>query len=86
MNDDSINLDDLSHLPFEEAVSELENIIAKLERGDVTLDESISIYERGEALKSHCEFLLCSAEKRIEQIKLNRDNKIQSVKPFDEKN
>ncbi|MEG8099440.1 exodeoxyribonuclease VII small subunit [Candidatus Liberibacter brunswickensis] len=82
---DIVNKDDLSHLPFEEAVSELENIIVKLERGDVTLDESISIYERGEALKLHCESLLCSAENRIEQIKLDRDNKIKSLKPFDDK-
>ncbi|AKK20187.1 exodeoxyribonuclease VII small subunit [Candidatus Liberibacter africanus] len=83
---DAINKDNLSKMPFEEAVSELENIIVKLERGDVTLDESISIYERGEALKLHCESLLCSAENRIEQIKLNRDNTIQSLKPFDDKN
>ncbi|KGB27888.1 exodeoxyribonuclease VII small subunit [Candidatus Liberibacter solanacearum] len=80
---DLVNKNDISLLPFEQAVSELENIITKLERGDVTLDESISIYERGEALKLHCESLLCSAEKRIEQIKLNRDNKIKGVEPFD---
>ncbi|MBL0848782.1 MAG: exodeoxyribonuclease VII small subunit [Candidatus Liberibacter ctenarytainae] len=78
----AINKDDITHLPFEQAVSELENIVTKLERGDVTLDESIAIYERGDALKQHCEALLSAAENKIEQIKLNRDNKIQGIEPF----
>ncbi|MUZ96498.1 exodeoxyribonuclease VII small subunit, partial [Agrobacterium vitis] len=42
-------------------VAELESIVARLERGDVALDESISIYERGELLKKHCEALLSAA-------------------------
>ncbi|MBY7649027.1 MAG: exodeoxyribonuclease VII small subunit [Candidatus Liberibacter europaeus] len=80
---DSVNQDDVSQLPFEQAVSELEDIVTKLERGNTTLNESISIYERGEALKKHCESLLYAAERRIEQIKLNRDNEIQGVEAFD---
>ena len=57
---------DVSALSFEQAVEELEKIVAALERGDVPLDRSIEIYERGEALKKHCETLLSAAENRIE--------------------
>mgnify|MGYP000901331895 CR=1 FL=1 len=61
---------DLSKVPFEKALAELESIVTKLERGEASLDESIAIYERGEALKRHCEALLKSAEARIEKITL----------------
>ncbi|WP_337266277.1 exodeoxyribonuclease VII small subunit [Oryzifoliimicrobium ureilyticus] len=74
---------DVTELSFEKAVAELESIVARLERGDVALDESISIYERGEALKKHCEMLLTSAENRIEKIRLDRSGKPQSVEPLD---
>ncbi|MBA5723757.1 exodeoxyribonuclease VII small subunit [Candidatus Liberibacter sp.] len=83
--DNSTNQGDLSNLSFEKAISELEDIVIKLERGDVALDQSISIYERGEALKQHCEALLTSAEHRIEKIKLDRDGKIQGLEPLDKK-
>ena len=53
---------DVTGLSFERAVEELESIVARLERGDVALEESIKIYERGEALKKHCEKLLSAAE------------------------
>lgn len=68
---------------FEKAVAELENIVARLERGDVALEESIAIYERGEALKKHCEKLLTTAENRIEKIRLDRAGKPQGVEPLD---
>ena len=55
-------------LSFEDALKELEEIVAKLERGDVELEESIAIYERGAALKAHCEARLKSAELKVEQI------------------
>jgi exodeoxyribonuclease VII small subunit len=42
-------------MPFEKALAELEEIVRRLERGDVPLEDSIAIYERGEALKKHCE-------------------------------
>ncbi len=45
-------------LSFEAALAELEKIVGKLERGDVELEQSIKIYERGEALKNHCAALL----------------------------
>jgi exodeoxyribonuclease VII small subunit len=74
---------DVSSLSFEKAVEELEAIVAALERGDVALDKSIEIYERGEALKKHCEALLGAAENRIEKIRLDRAGKPQGVEPLD---
>jgi exodeoxyribonuclease VII small subunit len=74
---------DLSSYTFEKAVAELENIVTRLERGDVALDESIAIYERGEALKKHCETLLNAAEKRIEKIRLDRSGKPTGTEPLD---
>ncbi|MEM9669346.1 MAG: exodeoxyribonuclease VII small subunit [Pseudomonadota bacterium] len=55
-------------MSFEEALKELEVIVGKLESGDVELEQSIAIYERGAALKSHCETKLKSAELKVEQI------------------
>ncbi|MBP1859544.1 exodeoxyribonuclease VII small subunit [Rhizobium herbae] len=74
---------DVSSLSFEKAVEELEAIVSALERGDVALDKSIEIYERGEALKKHCETLLGAAENRIEKIRLDRAGKPQGVEPLD---
>lgn len=55
-------------LSFEEALAELEGIVRQLEAGDVELEKSIAIYERGAALKAHCEARLKSAELKVEQI------------------
>ncbi len=55
-------------LSFEAALRELESIVDKLERGDVELEQSIEIYERGAALKAHCEAKLKAAELKVEQI------------------
>jgi len=55
-------------MSFEEALAELEGIVKKLEAGEVELEESIAIYERGAALKAHCETRLKSAELKVEQI------------------
>ena len=74
---------DLAGLPFEKALAELESIVARLERGDVPLEESLSIYARGEALKAHCETLLRSAEARIEKITLGSDGMPKGVEPLD---
>jgi len=79
---ENANTADVSGYSFEKAVAELESIVARLERGDVALDESIAIYERGEALKSHCEGLLKAAEARIEKISL-RNGKPVGTEPLD---
>ena len=75
--------EDISKLPFERAMAELEKIVADLEKGQVPLEESIAIYERGEALKKHCERLLAKAEARIEKITLGADGKPKGVEPLD---
>ena len=80
---DSATNTDIAALSFEKAVAELESIVNRLERGDVALDESIAIYERGEALKKHCETLLSAAENRIEKIRLDRTGKPQGTEPLD---
>ncbi len=81
---ETANTTEVKDLSFEQAVAELENIVARLERGDVALDQSIAIYERGEALKKHCEKLLSAAESRIEKIRLDRAGNPQGAEPLDE--
>jgi exodeoxyribonuclease VII small subunit len=70
-------------LPFEKALAELEEIVRRLERGDVPLEDSIAIYERGEALKKHCEALLKKAEARIEKITVGPDGQASGTAPLD---
>jgi exodeoxyribonuclease VII small subunit len=77
------NHDDVTAMSFEAALAELEGIVSKLESGQAPLAESIAIYERGEALKAHCESLLKSAEARIEKITLSRDGKPVGTEPLD---
>lgn len=74
---------DIKRMSFEEALDALERIVSDLERGDVALDVSIRIYERGEKLKNHCERLLSAAEDRIEKIKLSRAGKPTGTEPLD---
>jgi exodeoxyribonuclease VII small subunit len=74
---------DIAGMPFEQAMKELEGIVTRLERGDVPLEDSIAIYERGERLKEHCEALLRRAEARIEKITLGADGKPTGTQPLD---
>ena len=67
--------DDIDGLAFEQALQELETIVSSLESGQVSLEDSIKLYERGEKLKARCEMLLKSAEARIEKITLSADGK-----------
>ena len=62
---DAIAVDQMS---FEAALRELEQIVARLEQGEVDLEDSIALYERGQALKHHCEKKLKAAESRLEKI------------------
>ncbi|HEY4201127.1 MAG TPA: exodeoxyribonuclease VII small subunit [Devosiaceae bacterium] len=75
--------EDVKAMSFEKALEELETIVQKLESGRAPLQESIVIYERGEALKTHCETLLKTAEARIEKITLSRDGKPTGTEPLD---
>ena len=74
---------EITKLPFERALAELETIVDQLEKGQVPLEASITLYERGEALKKHCEGLLKIAESRIEKITLGADGKPKGVEPLD---
>lgn len=60
--------DDIASLSFEKALAELEEIVQKLESGQAALEDSIALYERGAALKAHCEKTLKSAQEKIEKI------------------
>jgi exodeoxyribonuclease VII small subunit len=73
----------IAALPFEEAMRQLEAIVAELERGDVSLEASIALYEKGEALKKRCETLLAEAQMRIEKITLGSDGKPTGKVPLD---
>ena len=74
---------DVSKLPFEKALAELESIVQKLERGDVALEESVAIYERGEALKRRCEELLRQAEARVDKITTDANGQPNGTEPLD---
>jgi exodeoxyribonuclease VII small subunit len=74
---------DIGKMSFEAALAELEEIVQALERGDVELEKSIRIYERGEALKNRCSTLLAAAENKIEKIRLSREGQAVGVEPLD---
>jgi exodeoxyribonuclease VII small subunit len=74
---------DISKMTFEQALQELEKIVGGLEGGNIALDQSIEQYERGEALRAHCQKLLQAAEAKVEKIKLGPDGKPQGTEPLD---
>ncbi|MDQ0302306.1 exodeoxyribonuclease VII small subunit [Ancylobacter polymorphus] len=74
---------DVNALSFEKALAELETIVAKLEGGNVPLEESIALYARGEALKARCDALLKDAEARVEKITLGADGRPTGIQPLD---
>jgi len=74
---------DLSALSFEDALKRLEAIVARLESGDATLEDSITLYAEGDALRAQCEARLKAAQARIEKITLGADGKPDGTAPFD---
>jgi exodeoxyribonuclease VII small subunit len=72
---------DISGLSFEQALGELETIVAKLERGDAALEDAIGLYERGAALKALCEQKLSDARLRVEQVVLAGDGSPSALEP-----
>jgi exodeoxyribonuclease VII small subunit len=74
---------DIAEMPFEKALHELEQIVSQLERGDVPLEKSIEIYDRGNRLKAHCEQLLKKAELKVEVITQSADGKAAGTRPLD---
>ncbi len=74
----------IEDLSFEQALAELEQIVSRLERGEVPLAESIAIYERGDALRKHCDALLKQAEARVEKIRVGDDGGPEGSEPLDD--
>jgi exodeoxyribonuclease VII small subunit len=70
-------------LSFEAALEELETIVSRLEQGEVDLEDSIALYERGMALKAHCEKKLKGAEMRLEKIVLGPDGAAKGTEPME---
>lgn len=73
----------VTEMSFEQAMSELEKVLGQLERGDVALDESIALYERGAALKKRCEDKLKEAEEKVAAITLDGDGAATGAKPVE---
>lgn len=72
----------IDQLSFENALEELETIVRKLEAGEAPLEDSIAAYERGTALKRHCEEKLREAQIKIEKISIS-DNNTVKTQPLD---
>lgn len=73
----------LEKLSFEDALKELTDIVGKMESGNVPLEDSVKLYERGDSLRKHCEQKLADAQAKIEKINVNKDGSL-STAPLDE--
>lgn len=73
----------VAEMSFEQALGELEQVVSKLERGDVPLEDSIKLYERGAELKAHCEAKLKDAEEKVAQITLGSDGSPTGTTPVE---
>ena len=76
------NTKSIESLNFEDALGELEAIVRSLETGQAPLEDSIAAYERGIALKKHCEAKLREAQAKIEKITVNKNGSIKT-EPLD---
>ncbi|WP_375254087.1 exodeoxyribonuclease VII small subunit [Yoonia sp.] len=74
---------DVKKMSFEDAIKELETVVGQLERGDVALDDSIALYERGAALKARCEAKLKEAEEKVAKITLGEGGAPKGTAPLD---
>ncbi|MEY1557188.1 exodeoxyribonuclease VII small subunit [Yoonia sp. R2331] len=77
-------MSDVDAMSFEDAMKELEQVVGQLERGDVALDESIKLYERGAALKARCEAKLKEAEEKVAKITLDGSGQPTGTAPLDD--
>ena len=73
----------ITELSFEDALKRLEAIVQRLESGEATLDESISLYAEGDRLRAQCEARLQAAQARIDKITLGADGRPAGAQPFD---
>jgi len=74
---------EIASLSFEEALAQLEKIVAQLESGNAALEDSIDLYERGNLLKAHCEARLKAAEAKVEKITLSASGAATGTAPLD---
>jgi exodeoxyribonuclease VII small subunit len=74
---------DIAAMTFEDALRALEEIVRKLESGEVPLDDSVDLYTRGDALRLHCQARLDAAHARIEKIVAGPDGSATGTQPFD---
>ena len=74
---------DIAAMTFEDALRALEEVVRGLESGEVPLDATISLYERGEKLRAHCQARLDAAQARIEQVVANSAGQATGTTPFD---
>jgi len=70
-------------MSFEEAMAELEKVVGQLESGNVELEESIQLYERGAKLKAHCEARLKAAEEKVAAITLDENGQPKGIAPVE---
>lgn len=76
--------DDIGKLSFEEALAQLEKVVTQLDSGDVPLEKSIDLYERGAKLKEHCDAKLKAAEEKVAQITLDAKGQPTGAKPAED--
>jgi exodeoxyribonuclease VII small subunit len=74
---------EIAALSFEDALRALEDIVRRLESGEVPLDATMDLYERGEKLRKHCQARLDAAQLRIEKIVAGADGQAAGTQPFD---
>ena len=74
---------DIAAMSFEDTLRGLEEVVRGLESGEVPLDATINLYERGEKLRAHCQARLDAAQARIEQVVANAAGQASATQPFD---
>ncbi|MFB2532784.1 exodeoxyribonuclease VII small subunit [Paracoccus sp. p4-l81] len=72
---------EISQMTFEAAMAELEKVVRDLENGNVSLEDSLRMYERGAALRAHCDAKLKAAEERVEKITLSQSGEPTGTTP-----
>lgn len=73
----------VTDMSFEEAMKALEDVVNRLEAGEVPLEDSIKLYERGAELKAHCQKKLAEAEEKVAQISLDENGQPKGTTPVD---
>lgn len=76
--------DAVEKMSFEQAIAALEQVVGQLERGDVALDESIALYERGAALRKRCQDELKRAEEKVAKLTIDADGNAVGTAPLDD--